>query len=287
MSSALEELYGMDSRGELVDLNIPRPFLKQILEGLSFLHTHGVLHRDLKLANIPVDDSLTMSDPMVGTWGYNALEIRLGSEQYSFPADIWDVGCIFAEMVASTTPFPGSSHLAEMTETFSCPPDLLRMFLALSPNLVNMKLNWTLITVSLINYGLFLAQLVLFRSDSISWFESEVRAWEYKAPEILLGSQHYPYPVDVWAVGCIFAEMVMIKPLFSGCSGQAELTEIFRVWGIPTEDTWPGVSSLPCYEDLRSVPGLDQPRSGLALEASWFESKVVANSKLRNFTSSV
>jgi len=36
-----------------------------------------------------------------------------------------------------------------------------------------------------------------------------VTLW-YRAPEILLGSQLYSTPVDVWSIGCIFAEMVSI-----------------------------------------------------------------------------
>lgn len=40
----------------------------------------------------------------------------------------------------------------------------------------------------------------------------------YRAPEILLGIKHYSTPVDLWSVGCIFAEMVTQKPLFAGDS---------------------------------------------------------------------
>ena len=54
-----------------------------------------------------------------------------------------------------------------------------------------------------------------------------VTLW-YRAPEILLGSRHYSTPVDVWSVGCIFAEMVNQKPLFPGDSEIDELFKIFR-----------------------------------------------------------
>ncbi|PHU09249.1 Cell division control protein 2 -like protein [Capsicum chinense] len=74
-----------------------------------------------------------------------------------------------------------------------------------------------------------------------------VTLW-YRAPEILLGSRHYSTPVDVWSVGCIFAEMVNQRPLFPGDSEIDELFKIFRVMGTPNEDTWPGVTSLPDYK---------------------------------------
>ncbi|VFQ84684.1 unnamed protein product [Cuscuta campestris] len=98
-------------------------------------------------------------------------------------------------------------------------------------------------------------------------FTHEVVTLWYRAPEILLGSQHYSTPVDVWSVGCIFAEMVNQKPLFPGDSEIDELFKIFRVMGTPYEDTWPGVASLPDYKssfpkwppkDLATiVPNLD------------------------------
>lgn len=44
-----------------------------------------------------------------------------------------------------------------------------------------------------------------------------VTLW-YRAPEILLGAKHYSTPVDVWSIGCIFAEMINQRPLFPGDS---------------------------------------------------------------------
>ncbi|KAK6237154.1 hypothetical protein SCA6_012491 [Theobroma cacao] len=82
-----------------------------------------------------------------------------------------------------------------------------------------------------------------------------VTLW-YRAPEILLGSRHYSTPVDVWSVGCIFAEMVNQRPLFPGDSEIDELFKIFRcctllttkILGTPNEDIWPGVTSLPDFK---------------------------------------
>ncbi|PKA52772.1 Cell division control protein 2 like A [Apostasia shenzhenica] len=79
-------------------------------------------------------------------------------------------------------------------------------------------------------------------------FTHEVVTLWYRAPEILLGSRHYSTPVDVWSVGCIFAEMVNQRPLFPGDSEIDELFKIFRILGTPNEETWPGVSSLPDYK---------------------------------------
>ena len=52
----------------------------------------------------------------------------------------------------------------------------------------------------------------------------------YRASEILLGEEKYSRPVDVWSVGCIFAEMVNQKPLFEGESEIGQLFKIFRFY---------------------------------------------------------
>nr|BAA21673.1 cdc2 kinase [Allium cepa] len=79
-------------------------------------------------------------------------------------------------------------------------------------------------------------------------FTHEVVTLWYRAPEILLGARQYSTPVDIWSVGCIFAEMVNQRPLFPGDSEIDELFKIFRIMGTPNEDTWPGVTSLPDFK---------------------------------------
>merc|ERR1711884_613535 len=74
-----------------------------------------------------------------------------------------------------------------------------------------------------------------------------VTLW-YRPPEILLGSQTYAPPVDVWAIGTIFVEMVTKRPLFQGDSEIDQLFRIFRTLSTPTEDNWPGVTQLQDYK---------------------------------------
>ncbi|ELU06525.1 hypothetical protein CAPTEDRAFT_148267 [Capitella teleta] len=79
-------------------------------------------------------------------------------------------------------------------------------------------------------------------------YTHEVVTLWYRAPEVLLGSQRYSTPVDIWSIGCIFAEMVKKRPLFHGDSEIDQLFRIFRTLTTPTEETWPGVTSLPDYK---------------------------------------
>ena len=52
----------------------------------------------------------------------------------------------------------------------------------------------------------------------IKTFTHEVVTLWYRPPEILLGSKQYSTPVDIWSMGCIFAEMAEKTPLFIGDS---------------------------------------------------------------------
>ena len=76
----------------------------------------------------------------------------------------------------------------------------------------------------------------------------EMQTMWYRAPELLLGNKQYGTAIDVWSVGCIFAEMMTRVPLFRGDSDIDQLFRIFRTVGTPTEDTWPGVSKLPDFK---------------------------------------
>jgi len=74
-----------------------------------------------------------------------------------------------------------------------------------------------------------------------------VTLW-YRAPDVLMGSKNYSTTVDMWSVGCIFAEMVTGRPLFPGTSEKDQLLKIFTLLGTPTVDTWPGMAKLPQYK---------------------------------------
>jgi len=79
-------------------------------------------------------------------------------------------------------------------------------------------------------------------------YTHEVITLWYRAPEILLGSQAYSMPVDIWSAGCIFAEMLNKRPLFPGDSEIDEIFRIFRTMGTPNEDIWKGCTSLPDFK---------------------------------------
>lgn len=96
-----------------------------------------------------------------------------------------------------------------------------------------------------------------------SYTHEVVTLW-YRAPDVLLGSRKYSTPVDIWSVGCIFAEMANGRPLVAGTSEEDQLDRIFRLLGTPKPARdFPGIVDLPEYSPDR-FPPYPPPRGGLA-----------------------
>lgn len=98
----------------------------------------------------------------------------------------------------------------------------------------------------------------LFSGDKVV-----VTIW-YRAPELLLGSKHYTPAIDMWAVGCIFAELLSLRPIFKGEEAKMDskktapfqrnqMQKIVDIMGLPTKDRWPFLSSMPDYSQLSSL----------------------------------
>eukprot|EP00656_Telonema_subtile_P034487 TRINITY_DN38561_c0_g1_i2.p1 TRINITY_DN38561_c0_g1~~TRINITY_DN38561_c0_g1_i2.p1 ORF type:complete len:395 (+),score=71.54 TRINITY_DN38561_c0_g1_i2:72-1256(+) len=88
-----------------------------------------------------------------------------------------------------------------------------------------------------------------------------VTSW-YRAPELLLGSYHYTCSIDLWSVGCIFAEMVMRSPVFwanaaekqknGGIPFEKEQVEkVFKELGPPKHEDWAELNELPNWRDAQ------------------------------------
>lgn len=75
----------------------------------------------------------------------------------------------------------------------------------------------------------------------------------YRAPEIMLGSTSYTKAVDMWAVGCILAEMFVGKPLLPGSSTMNQLEKVLEVTGVPTKEEIASIKSKYAQTMIDSV----------------------------------
>ena len=76
-----------------------------------------------------------------------------------------------------------------------------------------------------------------------------VTLW-YRAPELLLGIKNYTNSIDIWSIGCIFGELILMSPVFPGKNEFDEISKIFQLFGTPTDMIWPGYSNLPIIQDI-------------------------------------
>ncbi len=152
------DIHGLIDKRIALELPQIKCIMLQVLEGLLYLHSHGVIHRDIKGANILLDNH-------------------------------------------------GRVKLADF--------GLARKF---------------------------------DRRDGRNYTNRVVTLW-YRSPELLLGSEHYNEAVDMWSVGCLFAELLTLRPLFPGDREARQLELIYEKCGVPTENEWPGVALLRHYKE--------------------------------------
>lgn len=103
-----------------------------------------------------------------------------------------------------------------------------------------------------------------------------VTIW-YRAPELLLGARHYTPAIDIWAIGCIFAELIGLQPLFKGEEAKMDskkgvpfqsnqMQRILEILGTPTSKIWKNLHKYPEFENLAKFP---KYRENLA---AWYHS---------------
>ena len=122
-------------------------------------------------------------------------------------------------------------------------------------------------TVKLADFG-----LARSFSDPGRPMTSNVITRFYRPPELLYGCHHYGGAVDIWSVGCVIAELALRSFFLMSQTDIEQLAVICDHFGTPTEEIWPGVSTLRYYvapeKQAGAAKGSIAPKMGKPM--SWW-----------------
>lgn len=88
-----------------------------------------------------------------------------------------------------------------------------------------------------------------------------VTPW-YRAPELIYGDPASGPGIDVWAAGCILAELLTRQPLFTGDDNSQLARQFYKLLGAPDPASWPGLKSLKAWQSFKPrAPTTNQLRT--------------------------
>ncbi|PGH16695.1 CMGC/CDK protein kinase [Helicocarpus griseus UAMH5409] len=148
MGNAMDDVYLVmdflehDLKTLLDDMREPflpsetKTLLLQIISATEFLHSHWIMHRDLKTSNLLMNNrgeikladfgmARYYGDPppkltqLVVTLWYRSPELLLGAEKYGPEIDMWSIGCIFGELLTKEPLFQGKNEVDQLSKIFA------------------------------------------------------------------------------------------------------------------------------------------------------------------------
>ncbi|OIW15350.1 hypothetical protein TanjilG_26723 [Lupinus angustifolius] len=236
-------------------------YTRQIVSGLSYLHGRNTLHRDIKGANILVDPN---GEIKLADFGM-AKHVVMNTNGYSLPVDIWSLGCTILEMAMGKPPwnqYEGVAAFIDMYLTCLQGEEALSVYLEfVSGGSIHKLLqeygpfgepviqNYTRQIVSGLSYlhgrntlhrdikganilvdpngEIKLADFGMAKHINSSASMLSFKGSPYwMAPEVVMNTNGYSLPVDIWSLGCTILEMAMGKPPWNQYEGVAAIFKI-------------------------------------------------------------
>ncbi|KAH1235447.1 Cyclin-dependent kinase E-1 [Glycine max] len=225
-----------------------KSLLWQLLNGLSYLHSNWMIHRDLKPSNILV----------------------MGEGEEHGVVKIADFG--LARIYQA--PLKPLSDNGVVVTIWYRAPELLLGAKHYTSAVGILLLKFYFLCVGYQGDFFFFIHICQSRNfHALAQLASELHHFP-TILKVVQYSSHFSLNIhlDMWAVGCIFAELLTLKPLFQGAEVKAtsnpfqldQLDKIFKVLGHPTLEKWPSLASLPHWQqDVQHIQGHKYDNAGL------------------------
>ena len=175
---------------------------KQLIDGLKYIHHKKVIHRDLKPANILINYEGDNLEETLLNEVNKALNLRDDSSENS--QNKLDFLSTYDELKI------GSLYRANKSKSSCSFAEKIKIKIA--------------------DFGL----ARLSNSDKNIPYTKNLVTLCYRSPELLLNASDYNECVDIWSLGCIFAELIIGFPLFPGENEIDQLNKIFKIIGTPS-----------------------------------------------------
>ncbi|TFJ85767.1 hypothetical protein NSK_003271 [Nannochloropsis salina CCMP1776] len=188
--------------------------MRQLLQALACVHERGLIHRDIKPENL----LLHRTGREGAEVEKRVLEMK-GKEGRANETGAWPKTDSFSTLSKShSSPPPRGNTLACAKDGGTSTDD-----------------------ESAESFRIKLADFGLARSShsgSFALLTTYIGTRWYRAPEIIRHSPSYGWPVDIWAVGCVFYELLTLQPLFPGDSEAETLAMVEKVLGSASTEGW-------------------------------------------------